>query len=132
MEDPTYRAARKQVKKKKGFYVHLAVYLAVGLFFFLMNIATDPNDMWFFFPMLPWLIGLAIHYLVVFGFPGTGILTEEWEKRELEQELYRRGYFRDQGRALPPEESPRDEGLDLNEPRRVKEKQKRLDEDELV
>ena len=129
MEDLEFRAAKKQVKKKKGFYVHFGVYLSVGLFFLLMNLATSPGDWWFFFPMLPWGIGLAIHYLTVFGFPGTGILSEEWEKHELEQELNKRGYYRRQ-RSLPPAAEPGEDDLDLEQPQKIREK--RQDEDEFV
>ncbi len=45
--------------------------------------------LWFFYPLLPWGIGLMIHYLVVFGLPFTKILTAEWEQQELQKELER-------------------------------------------
>jgi hypothetical protein len=74
---------------------------------------------------------LSIHYLTVFGLPGSDILTEEWEKRELEQELRKRGYHRSDQLSLPQaERGPQQEELDLDEPRKVREK--RLDEDEFV
>ena len=83
-----YKIAKKKVNKKKGFYSHLSVFIAVGIFFFVLNMVTDPFDTWFFFPLLPWSVGLSIHYLSVFGFPG-GALTDEWEERELEKEMRR-------------------------------------------
>ncbi|MEM1322844.1 MAG: 2TM domain-containing protein [Bacteroidota bacterium] len=92
MHDETYRQAQKVVKKKKGFYSHLAVYVAVGAFFLLMNLATFDSggrEWWFFFPLLPWGVGLAIHYFGTFGLPGTDILTKEWEERETEKEMRR-------------------------------------------
>jgi hypothetical protein len=82
------KRARSRVKKKKVFFVHLGVFLSVGLFFFLINLLTYDGEFWFFFPMLPWGVGLAIHYISVFGLPGTDILTQEWEKRELEKEMF--------------------------------------------
>ncbi len=130
MEDRKYKSARRQVKKKKGFYVHLAVYLSVGAFFLLLNLLTFEGDWWFFFPLLPWGIGLGIHYLTVFGFPGTDILTEEWEKRELDKELYRRGY--QPRKELPPESSSFSDELDLSEPRSVKERKPNWEEDDIV
>jgi len=81
-----YRHAKKKVKKKKGFFKHLSAYLAVGSFFFALNMITDPFDVWFVFPMLPWSVGIIIHYFSVFGFPG-GALTDEWEEREIEREM---------------------------------------------
>ncbi len=89
MHEETYEQAKKVVKKKKGFYSHFAAYIAVGAFFLIMNILTfdDSGEWWFFFPMLPWGIGLAIHYFSIFGLPGTDILTKEWEQRETEKEM---------------------------------------------
>lgn len=90
MTDPVLSAAQKRVKKKKQFYAHLAAFIGVGFFFFAINLATLADgdfELWFFFPMLPWSIGLIIHYLVTFGFPGTGILTPEWEEKQLAKEI---------------------------------------------
>lgn len=78
--------ARRRVKKKKGFYIHLAVYILVNLFIFLVSF-PDNFINFDFGPALPWGIGLAFHYLGVFGFPGSGILTREWEEKEYEKEL---------------------------------------------
>lgn len=131
MKERAYKEAKKQVKKKKGFYVHLAVYLAVGLFFFLLNLVTSPGDWWFFFPLLPWGIGLTIHYLTVFGFPGTDILTEDWEARELDREMRRRGYHSPDD-SLPQKEESGEEKLDLDQPPSLRERQKRWEDDEIV
>lgn len=79
--------AQKKVKAKKGFFTHLSVYLSVGIFFLLLNVLTYSGDWWFFFPLLPWMVGLLIHYFTIFGVPGTEILTEGWEERELEKEV---------------------------------------------
>jgi hypothetical protein len=130
MKEDIYRQARKQVKKKKGVYIHLAVYLSVGLFFLLLNLATFEGEWWFFFPLLPWGVGLSIHYLSVFGIPGTDILTKEWEKREMEQELRKRGYSQSDRPALPPESQAGEKDLDLNAPEKMKEK--RWEEDDIV
>lgn len=88
-EEALYLAAKKQVKKKKGFYGHLASFLAVGFFFLTMNLLTSPHETWWPFPLLPWSIGLIMHYLSVFGFPFTGALSEEWEIRETSKEMRR-------------------------------------------
>ncbi len=87
MEDPILRKAHKRVKAKKGFYNHLISFISVGTFFLLLNVLTYGGDWWFFFPLLPWLVGVLIHYFSVFGIPGTEILTEGWEERELEREV---------------------------------------------
>jgi len=103
MEDRQLKLAKKKVAKKKGFYTHFAVYIAVGLFFFIMNMVTQDEEpgLWFFYPMLPWGIAIFIHYFSVFGLPGTDILTDEWEEKELEKELSK---IRRNQSALPPEQ----------------------------
>ncbi|MEL6718980.1 MAG: 2TM domain-containing protein [Bacteroidota bacterium] len=131
MEDRHYKLAKKRVEKKKGFYTHFAVYIAVGAFFFVMNMVTQNEEptLWFFYPMLPWGIAIFIHYFSVFGLPGTDILTEDWEERELEKELSK--IKRDRP-ALPPEqeeEFPLDE---FEEPRKEKMKRENWDGDDFV
>ena len=132
MKEDIYQEAKKQVKKKKGFYVHMAVYLSVGLFFLLMNVATFDGEWWFFFPMLPWGIGLSIHYLTVFGLPGTDILTKEWEKKEMEKELRKRGYTPTDRPALPPQKKAEEDTLDLDLGMPQKKKENRWEEDDIV
>ena len=128
-----YKRARKRVLAKKGFFWHLGSYVAVGIFFFTMNMLTDPFDTWWPFPMLGWGIGLATHYFAVFGLPGTDILTKEWEDREMEKELRRMGYdpaqeiYEEEENLEPAEE----EELDLREIRRER-MERGLDEDEFV
>jgi len=113
MYDDHYNLARKKVKKKKGFYTHLSVFIAVGIFFLAMNIATfhESGEWWFFFPLLPWSVGLFIHYFSIFGLPGTDILTKEWEDRELEKEMKKLGA--DPTEYMTPLDE--DDELDLNE-----------------
>lgn len=133
-QDDKYSRARKRVKAKKGFYSHLSTYVVVGIFFFGMNMLTDPFDIWWPFPMLSWGIGLAIHYLTVFGFPGSGVMSKEWEDREMEKELRRVGYDAEEELMYEEEKEDHlepDDELDLREIRR--ERQERgLSDDEFV
>lgn len=87
MHDEKLARAKKRVEDKKGFYTHLSVYLSVGIFFFTMNLVTWEGRFWFFFPLMPWGIGLLIHYFTVFGLPFTKILSSDWEERQLAKEL---------------------------------------------
>ncbi len=89
MQSEIHKRARRRVRAIKGFYIHAFSFIIMGLFFFFMNMLTDPFQMWFLFPMLPWSVGLAFHYLAVFGIPGTGLLSKEWEEREFEKQLDR-------------------------------------------
>jgi hypothetical protein len=134
MNDPILKKAHKRVKAKKGFFVHFGVYISVGMFFLLINIATfhEGREWWFFFPMIPWLVGLMIHYFTVFGLPGTGIMAEGWEEAELEKEVRRllRQERMESGRLpdLPDEE----EGLELKDPEVIRKKDSRWEDKDIV
>ena len=105
------------MKAKKEFYSHLSTYLAMSLFFFILNAMTNFGDWWFYWPMLGWGIGIASHYLSVFGFPGVGPTDKEWEEKTVQKELKRLA-----------EEEPDDE-LELKE---LEKNKRSWDEDELV
>ena len=131
MEDYIRKRAYQQVKKKKGFYSHLAVFISVGIFFFLINIlsmSSGDTELWFFFPLLPWSIGLLIHYFSVFGLPGTNILTKDWEDTEIEKEMQK---LRQKMRQYSALES--NEKMELRELDKEKLKQNRnWSDDEIV
>jgi hypothetical protein len=77
----TEQEAKKQVKKEKEFYGHLAAYLICNLAFVAMSLAT--GTYWFIFPLFFWGIGLGNHATQVFGLPGKGTDWEERRMREL-------------------------------------------------
>ncbi len=79
--------ARRKVKAKKSFYKHLIAFSIVMPFLFFINLLTSPFHWWFLYPLLGWGMGLAFHYVEVFGIPGFNILTREWEEEELNKEL---------------------------------------------
>jgi hypothetical protein len=84
-----YEAARKRVAEKKKFYRHLTTYLTMSAFFITLNMMTSPGHWWFQWPMLGWGIGIVTQYFQVFGFPGSGVGSAEWEEREIQKELGR-------------------------------------------
>lgn len=89
--DP-YLEAKERVKEKKGFYGHLTWYLAINIIMFFVVLFSGGRAAWLV-PASMWGIGLAIHYINVFGFPGFGDFgTKEWEEREIEKELAKKGY----------------------------------------
>ncbi len=116
-EEEIYKKAKKKVKAKKGFYAHLGVYITMFVFFFIMNILNFDGEIWFFYPMLPWGISIAIHYFTVFGLPG-GKMSSKWEEEEMEKEMERQRRIR--GVVAPePLELPEDE-LELREFRKLR------------
>ena len=118
-QDP-YQKAKKRVNAKKGFYKHLAVYIAVNLFITLTTIFSgdfpESLPMAFF-----WGMGLAIHYFNAFGFGPTR--NPEWEERQIDRELERMGYQRN-GDSVSP--------LDIDERLQKTDRGPRYDESELV
>lgn len=80
-ENASYERAKKRVEEIKGFYVHFTVYLLVNAGLFIINMLTDPGELWFRWPLLGWGIGVAIHAISVFG---VGHLWgPEWEARKI-------------------------------------------------
>ena len=58
--------ARRRAAAEVGFYAHLASYLGVIGFLFLINIFSSRYP-WFLWPALGWGIGLFSHYMGTFG-----------------------------------------------------------------
>ena len=82
-EEELYREARKRVEEKKGFFMHLAVYICVNIFLVIIWAVTGDGFPWFVFPLGGWGIGILFHFLEVFVFTR----QTEWERREIEKEV---------------------------------------------
>ncbi len=119
-----FAKAKKRVKDKKDFYQHLMSYAIVNTFLFALNIITSPGYFWFVFPLMGWGVGLAFHYVSVFGIPGFDILSKEWEERELEKELRKEA-------PTQPLEKP-NKPTEKDNPLELKELRKNYDESEFV
>jgi 2TM domain len=85
--DPAYDAALERAEMLQGYYIHLLVYFTVNASLFVINLLTkgDAGSWWFYWPLLGWGIGVAIHTMVVFG----GVFSDGWKRRKAE-EIYRR------------------------------------------
>ena len=82
MDDATrYKQAKERVEALKGFYAHLAVYIAVNAGLFLMSMVT--GGFWFIWPLLGWGIGLAAHAVSVFIIAGR--FGPGWEERKIRE-----------------------------------------------
>ena len=87
-EEQVYEAARKRVEEKRGFFVHLAVYIIVNLFLVCIWWFTGAGFPWFVFPLGGWGIGLIMHFLGVFVFnrlPDQAAIEREAEKIRRQQ-----------------------------------------------
>ena len=73
--------------------------------------------------MLGWGVGLAFHYVDVFGIPGFDILSKEWEDREIERELRQNSQAQNpiktsNNRTAPPKPIEDEGSLSLKELRK--------------
>lgn len=78
-----YKLAKERVKEIKDFYSHLIIYLIVNLLIFLINYIVSPGVYWFYWPLIGWGIGLAIHWTQVFGLDR--FFGKDWEERKIEE-----------------------------------------------
>ena len=88
VEQERYNRALERVKKIKGFYTHLAVYVIVNIFLFMINFQSfneffNFNDWRPFNTAFFWGIGLAIHWFSVFG-PNL-FLGKNWEEKKIKE-----------------------------------------------
>lgn len=89
-EEEIYEEAKKRVKAKKDFYLHLAVYITINIFLIIIWAVTTPGGFpWFVFPLGGWGIGLLFHFLDTFVFQrklDRAEIEKEAEKIRREQE----------------------------------------------
>lgn len=86
-QDFALERAKKRVEEIKGFYVHLGIYLIVNTALLTINMIASPDHLWFYWPLLGWGIGLAIHAFALFT--ENRLFGPEWEQRKVEQLLQR-------------------------------------------
>ena len=80
--------AKERVKKIKGFYTHLLIYIIVNLIVVFQNIQNlEPGESYFqahnFITFGLWGIGIVIHALTVF-LPNF-FLGSKWEERKIRE-----------------------------------------------
>jgi hypothetical protein len=88
-EDKLLRRARRRVRMKAGFGIHMSVYVLVNFGLAAIN-RIGGGTPWHLWPLAGWGVGLAIHGLVtLLSLRGEG-LQQGWIEREL-QRLKRQG-----------------------------------------
>ncbi len=87
MENPiAYYRAKKRVEAKFGFYIHLAVYLAVNALLVTINLSTSTEYLWFKWSLMGWGIGVLFHALAVFVFSGGSGIKAQMIEKEMKKE----------------------------------------------
>ncbi|NIY92005.1 2TM domain-containing protein [Vibrio diazotrophicus] len=77
-----------QVRSIKGFYSHLMTYVMVISLLFAINLFTNPDYIWAWWPALGWGIGILNHGLNAFEV--FNLFGPKWEKRQIEKRLGRK------------------------------------------
>lgn len=88
LDDIKYQTALKRVKRIKGFYTHLMVYIVINFALFIVNYQNlGPNEDFFglrlFSTPIFWGIGVLAHGLSVFM--PTWFLGKDWEERKIKE-----------------------------------------------
>lgn len=89
-EEERYKAAKKQIKEIKGFYIHLLVYLFVNIAIIAMNtnftkFGNFGIEITNFYTAFFWGIGLFAHWASVFG--AGFFLGKRWEEKKINELL---------------------------------------------
>jgi len=82
-EHDRYARAKRRVEEIRGFYRHLAAYIAVNLLLFAINMVISPGALWFYWVTIFWGIGVIFHALGVFA--GGRVFGKEWEERKIRE-----------------------------------------------
>jgi hypothetical protein len=90
LPEEAWGEARRYVRRKRILYAVIAIWLALSLMWFTIDMLDDgTSSLWFYWPMLGTGIPLAITAIVLLGMGG--LFGDEWERREMDKYLRRRG-----------------------------------------
>ena len=81
--------ARRYVRRKRIFYTLLGIWIALSLMWFAIDMLEGGSRTWFYWPMLGTGTAVAITGVVLLGIGG--LMGVEWERREIDKYLGRRG-----------------------------------------
>jgi hypothetical protein len=87
--DDAREEARRWVRRKGNFYRVVVVYLALCVLWFVIDMLTGTDDLWFYWPVLGAGIIVAIIGIAMFGV--SGLFGSDWERRQVDRHLERRG-----------------------------------------
>ena len=80
--------AFNQVRKLKGFYIHLAQYVLVIAVLTIVNALTTPNRWWVQWVVMGWGVGVFFHWLQISE--RFSLFGSKWEKEQVEKRLGRK------------------------------------------
>jgi TctA family transporter len=96
--------ARRWVRRKRRFYTILGIYLALSLLWFAIDMLTGTDDLWFHWPVLGAGLIVAVIGIAMFGIGG--LFPADWERRQVDSYLERRGPGEHGGNAQSDQRPP--------------------------
>jgi hypothetical protein len=76
----------RQILKRRAFYLHLAVFVAVQVMLFAVWALVGGGFPWFLFPLMGWGIGLVAHGATAFLMSNPNDIVLEREQKRLSQQ----------------------------------------------
>ena len=73
----------RQILKKRAFYLHLAVFVAVQVMLFVVWVMVGGGFPWFLFPLMGWGIGIVAHGATAFLMAHPDDIVLQREQRRL-------------------------------------------------
>lgn len=122
MYEDLRKEAKKKVEAKMGFYITAISFVVVSIILFVVSyIVGEGAAFWLRFSILCMGLILGMLYLIIFGFPVSGILSDEWQEDEMEREVAK--LYRKKLLDLPPDNKLSEaDQLELKELERLKKK----------
>lgn len=84
-EDLKYQRAKERVQEIKGVYIHIVIFFSANIGLMLVNLLTNREHLWFYWPALGWGVGLLAHSFTVFV--SGGWFGKEWEEKKMQSIL---------------------------------------------
>jgi hypothetical protein len=81
--------AYRWVRRKRILYTIIAIYLALSVMWFLIDLSDGTENLWFYWPMLGTGFGVAVVAIVLLGIGG--LFGTTWERRQVDRYLDRHG-----------------------------------------
>jgi len=94
-DEELHKLAKQRVRDKKDLLQHLIVYAIVNIILILAwAFTTDIDHPWFIWVLVPWGIGVFIHFIMVVVFSGRNIKIKEERNRQGDR---KKGFYRHLG-----------------------------------
>lgn len=91
-DEELYKLARQRVQDKMDFLKHLIVYVIVNITLVLASLyATDIDHLWFIWVLIPWGIGVFIHFIILVVFSSRDMKIKEEKNKPVDR---KKGFYR--------------------------------------